>query len=72
MVGPSRGLTRADLLTPEEVAHLLSVPRKTVLRWAASGYLPARKLGRRWRFIRLELESWLDDSGDAQRRTAWR
>ena len=68
LVRQSQGLTRSDLLTPEEVAQLLAVPRKTILRWAASGYLPARKLGRRWRFIRAELERWLDsDSAQTQR-----
>jgi excisionase family DNA binding protein len=55
------GLTRADLLTPEEVAELLALPRKTVLRWSAAGYLPAHKLGRRWRFVRAEIERWLVD-----------
>jgi excisionase family DNA binding protein len=56
-----RGLTRADLLTPEEAAHLLAVPRKTILRWAATGYIPAHKLGRRWRLIRTEVDGWLTD-----------
>jgi excisionase family DNA binding protein len=39
------------LLTPDEAAGLLGVPRKTILRWAASGYMPGHKLGRRWRFM---------------------
>ena len=55
------GLTRSDLLTPEEAAELLAVPRKTILRWAATGYMPAHKLGRRWRFIRREVDQWLSD-----------
>jgi excisionase family DNA binding protein len=55
------GLTRADLLTPEEAAHLLAVPRKTILRWAASGYIPAHKLGRRWRLVRTEVDRWLTE-----------
>jgi excisionase family DNA binding protein len=54
-----RGLTRADLLTPDEVAELLAVPRKTILRWAAGAYLPGHKIGRRWRFIRDELDQWV-------------
>jgi excisionase family DNA binding protein len=59
------GLTRADLLTPEEAAALLAVPRKTIVRWAAAGYIPAHKLGRRWRLIRREVDRWLTD--DAMR-----
>ena len=63
-----RGLTRTDLLTPDEVGELLDVPRKTVLRWAAGGYLPGHKLGRRWRFIGAELDQWVaDDAGRNQR-----
>ena len=62
------GITRADLLTPEEVAQLLAVPRKTILRWAATGYIPAHKLGRRWRLIRYEVDRWLTD--DASRGAA--
>jgi excisionase family DNA binding protein len=53
------GLTRADLLTLEDAAYLLAVPRKTILRWAASGYIPAHKLGRRWRLVRTEVDRWL-------------
>ena len=63
-----RGITRADLLTPEEAAQLLAVPRKTILRWAAAGYIPAHKLGRRWRLIRGEVDRWLTD--DASRGAA--
>jgi|SRR5580704_12955934 excisionase family DNA binding protein len=65
--GP-HGITRADLLTPEEAAQLLAIPRKTILRWAATGYIPAHKLGRRWRLIRSEVDRWLTD--DASRGAA--
>jgi excisionase family DNA binding protein len=55
-------------MTPDEVAELLDVPRKTVLRWSAIGYMPGHKLGRRWRFIRNEIEQWLaDDATRASR-----
>lgn len=64
----SEGLTRTDLLTPEEAAHLLAVPRKTILRWAAAGYIPAHKLGRRWRLVRAEIDRWVLD--DTARRSA--
>lgn len=33
------------LYTPEEVAEAAKVSRRTVYRWIASGYLPARKVG---------------------------
>jgi len=54
-----RGLTRADLLTPDEVAALLAVPVSTVRDWARRGVLPSRKLGRHRRFLRAEVERWV-------------
>jgi excisionase family DNA binding protein len=60
------GLTRADLLTPDDLATLLTIPRGTALRWAATGYVPAHKMGRHWRYVRSEVEQWLLD--DAARR----
>lgn len=53
------GLTRADLLTPEEVAALLAVPVSTVRDWARRDILPSRKLGRHRRFLRSEVERWI-------------
>lgn len=58
---PRAGLTRADLLTPDEVAALLSVPVSTVRDWARRGVLPSRKLGRHRRFLRSEVERWVVD-----------
>lgn len=59
------GLTRADLLTPDEVAALLSVPVSTVRDWARRGVLPSRKLGRHRRFLRTEVERWVVDDDAA-------
>jgi excisionase family DNA binding protein len=53
------GLSRRDLLTPEEVALLLNVKRKRVVDWARTGYLPGIKLGRSWRFLRADIERFL-------------
>ena len=58
---PRAGLTRADLLTPDEVAALLAVPVSTVRDWARRGVLPSRKLGRHRRFLRSEVERWVVD-----------
>jgi excisionase family DNA binding protein len=40
-------------LTPEEVADLLRISRRTVYNWLRSGQLPALRIGRIWR-VRLE------------------
>ena len=66
---PGRSLARTDVLSTTEVAELLGIPHSIVYEPARRGYLPARRVGRRW----LVLRDWLaaaitplDDPG------AWR
>ncbi|HUN78032.1 MAG TPA: helix-turn-helix domain-containing protein [Solirubrobacteraceae bacterium] len=55
---PSRPkLTREDVLDGRDVAELLHLPISTVLEYARRGLLPAHKLGRRWIFLRDEVEA---------------
>lgn len=51
-----RQLTREDVLDGREVAELLHMPPSTVLEFARRGLLPAHKIGRRWIFLRDEIE----------------
>ncbi len=48
--------TNADdlplVMTVEEVAELLQLSRETIYAEAQAGRLPARKVGRAWRFFR--------------------
>jgi excisionase family DNA binding protein len=52
-------LTRAEVMTAAEVAELLQLPVSTVYYLARRGELPARRLGRTWRFLRPRLEELL-------------
>lgn len=57
---PARvGLTRDQVMTASEVAELLQMPVSTVYYLARQGELPARRLGRTWRFLRPRLEELL-------------
>lgn len=57
---PARvGLTREEVMTASEVADLLHLPVSTVYHLARQGELPARRLGRTWRFLRPRLEEML-------------
>jgi excisionase family DNA binding protein len=47
------------LLLPEEVAHLMTVSRITVLRLAKAGRIPAIRVGKVYRFSRAAIEAWL-------------
>jgi excisionase family DNA binding protein len=69
-----RSLTRTDVLSTTEVAELLGIPRSTVHYLARRGDLPARRVGRRWLFLRERIAAAiapLDDpaAGQSQRDT---
>jgi len=51
-----------EILTIDEVAVYLKAGKRTVYRLAASGRLPAFKLGGTWRFRRSHLEQWIASS----------
>jgi len=53
-----------EYLTPKDVAALLKVSSKSILRWAASDpTMPAFRRGRVLRFERGRLEAWLGGQG---------
>lgn len=47
-------------LNSRQAAEYLGVSRKCVAEWAASGLLPAVKLGNRWRFSQRRLAEFID------------
>ena len=59
VVTPGAGLTRDQVMTAGEVAELLHLPVSTVYYLARRGELPARRLGRTWRFLRPRIEEML-------------
>lgn len=54
MIGQPEGLLRIDT-----VAAYQKAGKRTVYRLAASGKLPAFKLGGTWRFRRIDLDNWI-------------
>ncbi|HEX3316494.1 MAG TPA: helix-turn-helix domain-containing protein [Solirubrobacteraceae bacterium] len=51
--------TDREVLTVEQAAVLLQVDTETVRALARDGELPARKVGREWRFSRAALLRWV-------------
>ena len=49
---PTRETDLPLVMTVEEVAELLQLSRETIYTEAQQGRLPARKVGRSWRFFR--------------------
>jgi excisionase family DNA binding protein len=58
-LGSMLHLTRDEVMTAREVADLLKMPVSTIYELARRGELPARRLGRTWRFLRPRLEELL-------------
>jgi excisionase family DNA binding protein len=48
-----------EILTVDEAAELLRIPRSTVYKLAQLGKIPAQKVGRHWRFHRDTLVDWI-------------
>lgn len=52
-----------DVLTLNEVAEYLRIPRSTAYKLAQEGKIPGQKVGRHWRFHRTVVERWLGNDG---------
>ena len=48
-----------DVITLDEVADYLRLPRETVERQATKGQLPARRIEDTWRFLKSAVDDWL-------------
>lgn len=53
-----RGAEGADVLTAGEVARWLRVPKSTLYKLYQERKIPAKKVGRHWRFDREAIRGW--------------
>ena len=51
--------SNSDILTVDETAALLKIPRSSVYKLAQEGKIPAQKVGRHWRFYRPTVLKWI-------------
>jgi len=64
---------RSNLLVPEirevmdirQASDYLGISPDTLYKYASEGFVPAFKLGNRWRFKRSRLDEWMDRQSDA-------
>ena len=52
-----------DVLTADEVAHYLRVSEETVVRQAANGQIPGRRIEDTWRFLKSAIDEGLRSHG---------
>jgi excisionase family DNA binding protein len=53
-------MSQDTLLNVKQVAQYLQLKESTIYSWAQDGKIPAIKIGRTWRFRRMDLDSWLE------------
>jgi excisionase family DNA binding protein len=53
------GTEEREVLNTEQAAQLLGVSSRTLRAMAAAEEVPARRMGRNWRFSRTALLDWL-------------
>jgi excisionase family DNA binding protein len=59
------GEAAADrFLTSAQVSDIFQVSVDVIEQMARAGELPARRVGRFWRYRRRDLEAWFDQEGD--------
>lgn len=58
-----KGLIFSEILNLDEASLFLRVGKKTLSNLAKKGGIPARKIGREWRFVKSVLLNWLSCGG---------
>ena len=52
-----------SIMTIEEVAAYLKIPKSTVYILAQDGKIPCQKVGRQWRFHKEAIDQWVKNTG---------
>lgn len=52
-----------SIMTIEEVAEYLKIPKSTVYILAQEGKIPCQKVGRQWRFHKEAIDQWIKNTG---------
>ena len=60
MTGAVQGVLR-EVLDIRQASEYLGISGDTLYRYASEGFVPAFKLGNRWRFKRSLLDAWMDE-----------
>ncbi len=53
---------KSELMTATETCRFLKIPQQTLYRHLQHRDIPAFKLGNEWRFIRSDLEQWIQSN----------
>jgi excisionase family DNA binding protein len=51
-----------DVLTIDELAAYLKIPKSTLYKLVREGKIPSQKIGRHWRFRKVAIDRWLEET----------
>jgi excisionase family DNA binding protein len=60
MAGMAQTVAR-EVMDIRQASEYLGISGDTLYRYASEGFVPAFKLGNRWRFKKSLLDSWMDE-----------
>lgn len=55
------------VMTLEELAIYLKVPKSTMYKLVQEGRVPGQKIGKQWRFAKVAIDRWLDTQSKQNR-----
>ena len=61
MTGSAEGSMLREVMDIRQASEYLGISSDTLYRYASEGFIPAFKLGNRWRFKKSLLDSWMDE-----------
>lgn len=50
---------QTEVLTIDELAEYLRLPKEAVIKEADQGHLPGQKIAEQWRFLKKSIDDWL-------------
>ncbi|HTV83696.1 MAG TPA: helix-turn-helix domain-containing protein [Acidobacteriaceae bacterium] len=57
---PAQAVEVREVMDIRQAAHYLGISADSLYRYAATGFIPAFRIGNRWRFRKSRLEEWMD------------
>jgi len=54
-----------EILTVRQVAELLQIDERTIYKLARQGSIPSFKVSNQWRFLKQDIESWIEQKKKA-------
>ena len=56
-----------EVMNIHQAADYLGISEDTLYRYASDGFIPAFKLGNRWKFKRSRIDEWMDKKSEEGR-----